>query len=490
MGFAEQARAARAAARLRLAATEESTPRRRYAYYTVDDAVWKYAGPGGWASGFVPGALWSGYQMTGGSWWREHALSRQRAIGAEEVTVDSVNLGALFYPSFVKGYKLTGDEQLRRTALTAAGTMALRYDPVVGAMLSRPGEEFNVIIDSLMKSQLLWWAAENGGAPELSDIALRHALTIARDFVRADGSTWHLVFYDSVSGAVTRRDRGSAYSVDSTWARGQAWAILGFSAAYRESGDPRLLAAARSVTDWYLAHLPEDAVPYWDFGDPGVPAAPRDSSSAAIAASGMVDLALVEPSSERRGRYLDAAQDILASLMSPVYFSLGTNPAVLLHGTYLWPGTVDRGLAYGDAFFVEALLRLRRVEPEVAALAVARARADKGVPAGALDGDLGTSWVSRGRAALDLRLRGTQEVGAVRVALAGGDRRAALLHVSVSEDGVRWRRVLRAVTGGETAGYETLDFAPALARWVRVRCAGTTTGVINRLAEVRVLPPL
>ncbi len=489
--FAEQARAARGLARLRLKATEEHTPRRHYAYYTLGDVTWRYAGPGGWASGLVPGALWSAYQMTGSRWWLDHALSRQRAIGSEQLTLSSVNIGALFYPSYVRGYALTGDPALRRTAMQAARIMALRYDPVVGAMLSRPGEEFNVIIDSLMKSQLLWWAAKNGGPPEFAEIARQHSLTIARDFVRADGSTWHLVYYDPATGGVTRRDQGSAYSVDSTWARGQAWGILGFAAAYRETGDTRFLTVARRVTDWYLEHQPEDGVPYWDFDDPMIPDAPRDSSSSAIAASGILDLALAEPSPVRREAYLDAARGILSNLMSPAYFSSGTNPAVLLHGTYLWrAGIVDCGLAYGDAFFLEALLRLRRVQPDVAALAVTQARADKGAPAGALDGDPATSWVARGKASLDLLLSGPQEVGAVRVALAGGDHRAAVLRVSVSDDGAHWRRVLRTVTSGETAGFETLDFAPVQARWVRVSCSGTTTGVVNRLAEVRVLPAL
>jgi unsaturated chondroitin disaccharide hydrolase len=488
--FAEQARAAGALARLRLAATEECTPRRHYAYYTLDDASWRYAGPGGWASGFVPGSLWSGYQMSGGRWWLDHALSRQRAIGQAPLTPESLNVGALFYPSYVRGYRLTGDPELLRIALRASRTMALRYDPVVGAMLSRPGE-FNVIIDSLMKSQLLWWAAKNGGSPELAEIAGRHAWTIARDFVRDDGSVWHLVYYDAATGAVTRRDKGSAYSVDSTWARGQAWAVLGFAAAYRETGDPRFLDVARRVADWYLEHQPDDHVPYWDFADPEIPVAPRDSSSAAIAASGLVDLALADPSPARRTEYLHAARETLGSLMSPAYFSYGANPAVLLHGTYLWrSGIVDRGLAYGDAFFLEALLRLRRAEPGVPDLVVRRARAGKGVPARAHDGDLATRWVARGRADLDLRLVERSEVGAVRVALAGGDRRAAVLRVLVSDNGVRWRSVLRTVTSGETAAYETLDFAPVRARWVRLSCRGTTTGAINRIAEVRVLPPL
>lgn len=488
--FVEQARAARAVARHRIAATERSAPRRNFAYYTVGDA-WKYSGPRGWAAGYVPGELWSCYQMTAGDWWRRHALSRQRPIAEEEITVHSLNLGALFYPSFARGYRLTGDPALRAVALKAARTMARRYDPVVGAMLSRPGPEFNVIIDSLMKSQFLWWAAKNGGGPRLAEIADRHALTIARDFVREDGSTWHMVFYDTTTGQISHRDKGSAYSLDTTWARGQAWAVLGFSAAYRETGDERFLVAARKVADWYLVNVPEDRVPYWDFLDPGIPGVPRDSSSAAIAASGMVDLSLVEPSEELADAYLQAARATLLSLMSPAYLSRGSNPAVLLHGTYSrHMDIVDRGLAYGDAFFLEALLRLRRVDPGAEALAVTRARADEGVPAAVLDGDFGTRWVSRGRAALELRLAATQEVGAVRVALAGGDRRAARLVVSVSRDGLRWRRVLRTMTGGETAGYETLDFPAVPARWVRIGCSGTTTEAVNRLAEVRVLPPL
>ncbi len=490
MTFTQRARVVQAYARERLAATDAATPHRRYAYYTAGD-VWKYTGASGWAAGFVPGGLWSCYQSTGARVWRDRALRREAAIGRAEVTADSLNLGALFFPTYARGYTLTGDRELRATALAAARAMAARYDPVVGAMLSRPGERFNVIIDSLMKSQLLWWAARNGGGPGLAAIATQHALTIARDFVRDDGSTWHLVYYDTASGQVTERSTGSAFSVDSTWARGQAWAILGFAAAYRATADERFLAAARKVADWYLANLPEDRVPYWDFADPAIPDAPRDSSSAAIAASGIIDLALTDPSGARRDTYVNAARSILGTLVSPAYLSMGTNPAVLLHGTYSQKmGVVDRGLAYGDAFLLEALLRLRRVDPGVAALPVVRARAHEGRPAAAVDDDLATSWTSRGRATLDVRLPGVREVGAVRVALAGGDRRAALLRVAVSEDGRHWSTVSRTMTSGETAGFETFDFGATPALWVRVACDGTTTSAVNRISELRVLPPL
>jgi unsaturated chondroitin disaccharide hydrolase len=490
LSFSERARAVEGLARERIAATDDRARPGHYAYYTVGD-VWKYTGPSGWAAGFVPGGLWSCYQMTGSSSWRDRALKREAAIGRGEVTADSLNLGALFFPTYVRGYTLTGDPALKAVALKAAAAMAARYNSVVGAMLSRPGERFNVIIDSLMKSQLLWWAARNGGDPALADIATQHALTIARDFVRDDGSTWHQVYYDTATGQVTERAAGSAYSVDSTWARGQAWAILGFAAAYRETADQRFLDAARKVTDWYLAHVPEDGVPYWDFDDPAIPDAARDSSSAAIAVSGIVDLALGDPSSARRASYLDAARAMLTSLMSPAYLSLAANPAVLLHGTYLQAtGVVDCGLAYGDAFFLEALLRLRQAAPGVGAYRSSKVRASKGKVGGAVDGDLETWWTSRGKATLDVRLSGRRAVGAVRVALAYGDRRAALLRISVSNDGRHWRRVLNTLSSGETAGFETFDFKPTTARWVRLSCSGTTAGPVNRISEFRVLRPL
>ena len=370
---------------------------RRYAYYTAGND-WKYAGPRGWAAGYVPGGMWSCYQATGGEWWRDTAIARQAAIGASPVTVDSLNTGALFFPSYVRAYELTGEDRFRRKAVEAATSAGQRFDPEVGAMLSRPAGDFNVIIDSLMKPQLLWWAARNGGSPDLATVATQHALTTARDFIRADGSTYHIVYYDADTGAVLRKGQSSGYGADSTWARGQAWAILGFAAAYRQAPKPEFLSAARAVADWYLGHLPADLVPYWDFGDPAIPEAPRDSSAAAIAASGLLDLALHDPDLARRERYESAARATLSSLMSKGYASLGANPAVLLHGTYLWrAGITDRGLAYGDAFFLEALLRLRRLAPDAAPLALVRARAASGVAAAAVDGDLTTRVVVAGQ---------------------------------------------------------------------------------------------
>jgi unsaturated chondroitin disaccharide hydrolase len=487
--FSARVRATESRARQRIAATARAAAPGRYAYYTVGD-VWKYSGPAGWAAGYVPGGMWSCYQLSGREWWRDEATGRQAAIGAAPVTGDTLNTGALFFPTYVRAYSLTGEERFRRKGIAAAMSAAQRFDPEVGAMLSRPTGRFNVIVDSLsMKPRLLWWAARNGGPPELADIARQHVLTTARDFLRPDGSTYHIVYYDADTGAVLEQGQSSGYSADSTWARGQAWAILGFAAAYRQEPEPAFLTAARAASDWYLDHLPPDLVPYWDFGDPAIPEAPRDSSAAAIAASGLLDLALLDPDPERRERYEAAARATLSSLMSKGYASLGANPAVLLHGTYLWrAGITDRGLAYGDAFFLEALLRLRRLAPDSAPLALVEARAASGVAAAAVDGDLTTRWSSRGRVALDVRLAGTREVGAVRVAIARGDRRAAKLRILVSADGRRWRLARQSMTSGEVMGYETFCFAPRQARWVRLQCDGTTAGPVNRIAEVEVYP--
>jgi len=209
--------------------------------------------------------------------------------------------------------------------------------------------------------------------------------------------------------------------------------------------------------------------------------------AAAIAASGMIDLALAEPDAANGARYAAAARATLASLMSRAYASHGANPAVLLHGTYSWHGGVtDRGLAYGDAFFLEALMRLRWLAPQGAGLTVKRARASAGDAAQAIDGLLDTAWTARGTQWLELDLGVAREAGALRIALRHGAARAARLRVVTSTDRRHWRAGVTTMTSGETAGYETLGFAPRTARYVRVWCDGTSVGRGDAIAEAEV----
>ena len=194
-------------------------------------------------------------------------------------------------------------------------------------------------------------------------MAVTHALTTQRTHVRADGSTFQLVIFNSGTGAVISRGTVQGYRNDSTWARGQAWAVHGFTQAYAYTSDARMLATARSAADYFIGHLPADAVPYYDFQAPATDR-PRDASAAAIAASGLLWLARIEPDGCRAQTYLGAAKRILTSLSAPPYLSQGTPGAasILLHATAQHQqGDVDNGLVYADYYFLEALLRYRDI---------------------------------------------------------------------------------------------------------------------------------
>jgi unsaturated chondroitin disaccharide hydrolase len=487
-GFAAQMRAAQRHAATSIRAMELALPAGRYPVYT-EGASWHLSHrANGWANGYFPGELWLEYQRTTQEWWRSHALSREAAIGALDVSPSMMDLGVLFYPSFARGYRLTGDQALRAVALRAAASLAARYDPVVDAIRSRStAKGFFVNVDSLLDNRLLWWGVSEGGPERWGTIARRHALKVARDFVRVDGSTCHVVLFDEATGEVIDRMRGQGYSADSMWSRGQAWAIHGFADAFRHTGEPAFLNTARRVADRYLAELPVDWIPYWDFRAPRIPDEPRDTSAAAVAASGLIDLASLEPNEVRAQRYAVAARTTLSVLASDAYSHSGVVPAVRSHGTAnYWAHRIDLGLVYGDYFYLEALLRLRLLPPQDSPISVAGWWASAGTPSLAVDGDPGTSWTTTGHQWLDLDLGGVHDVAAVRVALHDGTTRAATLRILVSKDRVGWTPVVQSMSSGETSGLETYDFSPRGARWVRLECFGTTLGAANLVNEVQV----
>ncbi|HZG69352.1 MAG TPA: glycoside hydrolase family 88 protein, partial [Herpetosiphonaceae bacterium] len=314
-----------------------------------------------------PGSLWLLYEQTKDPAWRAKAEQWQAGLESQKNTTSTHDVGFIIFTSFGNGYRLTGTDAYRQVILTAARSLATRYDPEVGSIRSWGSAtlttEFEVIIDNMMNLELLFWAARNGGSTAWYDMALSHALRTRQDHVRADGSTYQVVNYDPTTGSVVGKRAHQGYSVDSTWSRGQAWAIYGFATSYRETKDMRLLDTARQTADYFLDHLPADGVPYWDFQAPGIPNEPRDSSAAAVAAAGLVELSKQEPDGARRARYLQAARQILDSLSSAAYLAEGTaSPAILLHGTQNKPdGKYDRGLIYGDYYFLEALLRYQAV---------------------------------------------------------------------------------------------------------------------------------
>ena len=341
-----------------------------YPHYTAPDGTWVTSAANYWTSGYLPGAQWLMYEATRDAKWLMMARARQAAIAGQASNGTTQDIGLMIGASFGNDARLTGDANAKQVVSQAATTLATRYNAAVGAIRSwdvaaaQPGD-FYLIVDGLMNLELLRDAVAYGGDPSFATIATRDALTTRTHHLRADGSTFHIVIFDAATGAVRRKTYGPGYSVNSTWSRGQSWAIYGFAEAYEGSPDAQLLEGAQRAADYWLRRIPADGVPYWDFDAPGIPNEPRDSSAAAIAAAGLLRLAGLPVPAERAAAYRAGAERILQSLTSTAYLAEGTaNAALLQHGTsYKAQGLTDRGLIYGDYYFLEAMVRYRGVPP-------------------------------------------------------------------------------------------------------------------------------
>jgi unsaturated chondroitin disaccharide hydrolase len=324
-----------------------------------------------WTNGFWTGMLWLAYEASGEPRYREaaerHVLSfhwRQ----AERHNVNHHDLGFLYSLSCVSAYKLTGSTIAAEAALGAARLLLERYQPRAGIIqawgdLNDPEQSGRMIIDCNLNLPLLYWASDYSGEPAFRDAANRHIEAAARHIVRADGSTFHTFYFDPASGAPRHGKTHQGFADDSCWARGQAWGISGFPLVYRHNGDTRLLALSKVLANYYLNRLPEDGICYWDLIFTSG-AEERDSSAAAIAACGLLELSdklpLLDP---LRGDYQRAALRTVRQL-SEHYHGDDATPGggLLLHAVYHKPHRigVDESCIWGDYFYLEALLRLSR----------------------------------------------------------------------------------------------------------------------------------
>jgi unsaturated chondroitin disaccharide hydrolase len=480
----------------RVSATESSVPASAYPQETDASGAWKTTLPAIWTSGFQAGLDWELYQATGSPYWRALAQTRQAGVESQDVNTSDHDIGFKIFDSFGNGLRLTGDPSSKSVLLTAADHLATLYDPDVGCLLSwgDPKTDFKVVIDSVMNLELLLWASKHGRSTTLRDIALSHARHLQTDHVRADGSTFHAVWYNPTTGAILKQGTIQGNRDASTWSRGQAWAVHGFTMMYRETGDASFLATARSTADWWLAHVPHDMVPYWDFDFTDGSSEPRDSSAAAIAASGLLELARLDPDSARASRYQAGAVATLTSLSSSAYRSDGTgSQAILLHGTRYkndHPGDFDTGLIFGDYYFMEALLRLRSLAPATTPLPVRAvvASASDGHPAtNTIDGNLATRWSATGdRQWIQYDLGTTQNVNKVGIAYYLGNQRTSRFEIQTSTDGASWTTRLGSVSSGATNALETYDIPDASARYVRVVGHGNSVDAATAITEVAI----
>jgi unsaturated chondroitin disaccharide hydrolase len=325
-----------------------------------------------WTNGFWTGMLWLAYEVSGEPRYRGAAERQVRSFQQRmdgRVNIDHHDLGFLYSLSCVPAWKLTGDADARDTAVQAADVLLGRYLPSAGIIqawgdLSDPEQAGRMIIDCNLYLPLLYWAGRITGEGRYASAADHHIEQAARYIVRPDGSTFHTYFMDPKSGAPVGGKTHQGYDDNSCWARGQAWGIAGFALAHRNKADPALLQRAAQLANYFLNRLPEDLICCWDLVFAGPPH-PRDSSAAAIAACGLLELAGALPSSDPdRAAYQAAALAIVDTLGAHYLLPRGVpGTGVLAHGVYHMPNRVgvDEACIWGDYFFLEALVRLTRV---------------------------------------------------------------------------------------------------------------------------------
>lgn len=322
-----------------------------------------------WCAGFWPGILWYDYEYTNDPAIRQEAEKFTASL--EYLTYEPAydhDLGFLMFCSYGNGYRLTRNESYRQAILRSAEALSALFNPKVGTMLSWPRNVamfggHNTIMDNMINLEMLFWAAKNGGDKKLYDMAVSHADTTMKYHFRPDYTSYHVAVYDTLTGEFVKGVTHQGYDDNSMWARGQAWAIYGYTVVYRETKEPRFLDFVQKVADVYLEHLPDDYVPYWDFNDPAIPYAPRDASAACVVASALLELSgYVSP--EKGQEYKKAAVCMLESLSSDKYRSGKSKLAFLLHSTGNYPShsEIDAAIIYADYYYIEALMRLKQMK--------------------------------------------------------------------------------------------------------------------------------
>lgn len=317
-----------------------------------------------WTTGFVPGMLWLAHDLTGDETFADAALAHVVSFAdraRRDIDMDHHDMGFLYTLSCTTAWRARRDPSAREAGIIAANQLMRRVLEPAGIIqawgnLDDPNERARAIIDSLMNLPLLFWAGAVTGNGRYAEVATRHAQQLGRSIVRDDDTTFHTFHWDPATGEPTYGSTHQGAHDDSCWARGQAWGIYGFTLNHLHTGDPDLLHAARRCADYFIAHLPEDRVPYWDliYGDGS--GEERDTSAAAIAVCGLSELARATG----EDRYQMVADDVLDALIRRHAVAEDDSENCLLRdGVYHMPAQIGvrEGNLWGDYYYLEALVR-------------------------------------------------------------------------------------------------------------------------------------
>jgi unsaturated chondroitin disaccharide hydrolase len=322
-----------------------------------------------WTSGFYAGNLWYTYELTQNPFWKQKAIEFTAPIEKEKFDSTTHDLGFKLFCSFGNGNRIAPNKAYRDIIIQASYTLCSRFSPVVGSLKSWNHSTdkwvFPVIIDNMMNLEMLFWAFKETNDSLFYKVAVSHANTTMKNHFRADGSSYHVIDYNPKTGDVLQKNTHQGYSHESSWARGQAWGLYGYSMCYRETGDMKYLQHAERIADFILNNpaLPQDLIPYWDYNDPKIPNAPKDVSAAAITASALFELStFATPNSKK---YRNVAELILKNIDAKHWCKIGTKGGFLLdNSTGHLPGNheINVPIVYADYYYLEALLRSKSLK--------------------------------------------------------------------------------------------------------------------------------
>ena len=347
---------------------EEQLKRKPVSPRTIEDnGTLRLVASRDWTSGFFPGELWYMYEYTQDDFWKKQAQAFTANIEDQKTNGGTHDMGFKMYCSFGNGYRLTNDANYKNILLESAATLITRYKPTIGCIRSwdhsRDKWQCPVIIDNMMNLDLLFNVAKATGDNKYKDIAIKHAMTTMHNHFRPDYTCWHVISYNN-DGTVESKQTFQGKNDDSSWARGQAWAIYGYTACFRETNDSIFLNFAKDIADMIMDRVKtEDAIPYWDYDAPVTKETPRDVSAASVTASAMIELSTMVPDGQK---YLDYAEKILKSLSSDAYLAkVGDNQGfILMHSVGSLPNgsEIDTPLNYADYYYLEALKRFMELK--------------------------------------------------------------------------------------------------------------------------------
>ncbi|WEK17737.1 MAG: glycoside hydrolase family 88 protein [Candidatus Pedobacter colombiensis] len=315
-----------------------------------------------WTTGFFPGTLWYGYELSGDKNLAEQAKRFTLGLDSVQYVKDTHDVGFMLYCSYGNAYRLTGDKVYLKPLENGAANLYARFNKKVGAIRSWDfGHwQFPVIIDNLMNLEYLYWAGKEFNKPEWFAAAKTHATTTMKNHFRKDYSSYHVISYDTLSGKVLQRETHQGLTHNSAWARGQAWGLYGYTMSYKDTKDKKFIEHAEHIAAFIMNHpkMPKDKIPLWDFDVHNADRSPRDASAAAVIASALLDLSTQVKDGDK---YFKFAEDILKTLSTDEYLAKpGENQFFILKhsvGAFLYNSEIDTPLNYADYYFMEALKR-------------------------------------------------------------------------------------------------------------------------------------